>query len=107
MYKKDKEISHNILIILNLLIKNFGNSYSLIFNKNLFSNAIMYKTWNENHNMKIVNDIIEYLEGNINKFKVYVELFSEEFTILKQLCEHECIREEIKIKLIKFFNILN
>lgn len=71
----------------------------------------MYKTWNSSHNRKEVLNIIQSL--NTYK-KIFVELqlneknlFSirEEIKLLNSLCEHECIREDIKLKLAEFFRL--
>lgn len=69
----------------------------------------MYKTWNSTHNRKEVLNIIQ----SLNTYKnIFVELqheslvsIREEIKLLNSLCEHECIREDIKLKLAEFFRL--
>lgn len=69
----------------------------------------MYKTWNSSHNRKEVLNIIQ----SLNTYKnIFVELqheslvsIREEIKLLNSLCEHECIREDIKLKLAEFFRL--
>ncbi len=67
----------------------------------------MYKTWNSIKNRNIILDIFNGLIVNENIFELIFsnsnKAISQELEVIESLCDHECIREEIKIKLREVF----
>ena len=67
----------------------------------------MYKTWNSMKNRNIILDILNGLILNKNIFDLIFSnrnnAISQELEVIESLCDHECIREEIKIKLREVF----
>ncbi len=70
----------------------------------------MYKTWSSNQNRCEILKIIESLKKYKNIFSEIILENStlairvvEEIKLLDSLCEHECIKEEIKSKLVGLF----
>jgi hypothetical protein len=82
-----------------------------LLKNNLISNSIMYKTWNSIYNRKEVLDIIQSLKiyrkifAEFKENKIIPLSIREEIKLLESLCEHECIREDIKLKLAEFFSL--
>jgi hypothetical protein len=81
-----------------------------LLKNNLLSNSIMYKTWSSNQNRCEILKIIESLKKYKNIFSEIILENStlairvvEEIKLLDSLCEHECIKEEIKSKLVGLF----
>lgn len=94
----------SFLIIENIfyILENNFKNCELIFDKNLLSKIIMYKTYFNEKNLQTALKVIRLLITNKNKL---IELsVKNEYLILYELCEHECIREEIKTKLKQLFN---
>lgn len=108
---RDEEISNYILKAVKLLFEKNNFSSSQIFASNLISNCIMYKTWNSTKNREIVIDILNRFVGNRNEINTMIMnedgMIRKEIDILQGLCDHECIREEIRIKLKDVFARLN
>lgn len=75
------------------------NMFLYVLNTSLISNSIMYKTWNSPENRKIINIIMDNFE-----FPILKANSSEEIKILNELCDHECIHEEMKFKINLIFN---
>ena len=71
----------------------------------------MYKTWSSSQNRSEILKIIESLKKYKNIFSeiilenssLAIRVVEEEIKLLDSLCEHECVREEIKSKLAGLF----
>jgi hypothetical protein len=72
--------------------------FHFVMNTSLISNSIMYKTWNNPENRKILNKILD------NFPMIKDDSSNEEIKILNDLCDHECIHQDMKYKLNLIFN---
>jgi hypothetical protein len=110
LYMQDEEISNHILIVLKILLQNYSDSFVEVFSLNLLSNSIMYKTWNSSKNTNIVIEILNGLFDTWNKIHISQDAddsIAKEFAIIEGLCDHECIRDEIRNKLKNIFGKVN
>jgi len=93
------------------LLENYPESYIEMFRLNLLSNSIMYKTWNSLKNTNIIIEILNTVMNirNKNKLNEYKneDNIRKEFNLIEGLCDHECIREEIRKKLKVVFGKLD
>ncbi len=111
LYIREEKISNQILLVMKFLLENFPDSFIEVFRLNLLSNSIMYKTWNSLKNtniiLEILNTIIEIRNKNSLNRHMNDDKITKEFQIIEGLCDHECIRQEIRHKLKTVFRKLN
>jgi hypothetical protein len=92
-------MSHIIIKIFTRIIND--KTLSFFLNKEIISKLIMYKSWNNENFRKLIISIIIFLQ-NSSKFKKINSSYNES-NILKSLCDHECIREEVQNELKLLF----
>ena len=77
----------------------------MIVGMKILSYAIMYKSWSWEENQKSLIQIVNLLtKSNIRILFSHKEN-QEELALLRTLCDHCCIREEIKRSLRQIFKI--
>lgn len=65
----------------------------------------MYKTWYESENRELVGRMIDLLLKSTTSLKELLSnpKYLKENSILKELCDHECVRDEMKLVLNKIY----
>ena len=74
---------------------------SIFLNKEIISKLVMYKSWNNEKFRLLIISMIKFLQKS-DKFKQISQSFNES-NVLKSLCDHECIREEVQKQLKLLF----
>jgi hypothetical protein len=92
-------MSHMIIKLFSQIIND--KTLSIFFNKEIISKLVMYKSWNNEKFRILIISMIKFLQ-NSDKFK-QINSTCNESKVLKSLCDHECIREDVQNQLKLLF----
>ncbi len=103
MHTKNDIISHLIIKLFTHILDE--RSLKAFLKKEIISKLIMYKSWNNENFRNLIILLINFLQRS-TQFK-QISTFYNEYNVLKSLCDHDCVRTEVKNELKLLFNKCN